>query len=160
MPVAKFRDDRIDPSGANVCGMTKTAWRHSDVDMTPMVDVTFLLLIFFMVTASFSLQKSIAMPRPVSEAAGRATDPDVAQVEVEIDASGSFLVTTANWMLETPGKQRLVAALKDAVNDSNGDLRLNIQVHETAKLRSLVDAMDAGTSAGFSKLRVSQVEEF
>jgi len=34
------------------------------LDMTPMVDVTFLLLIFFMVTAAFALQKSIQIPTP------------------------------------------------------------------------------------------------
>ena len=32
---------------------------EDELDMTPMVDVTFLLLIFFMVTASFTLQKSL-----------------------------------------------------------------------------------------------------
>jgi hypothetical protein len=42
-----------------------------DMDMTPMVDVTFLLLIFFMVTASFSVQKSIQRP------AQKAEDPSV-----------------------------------------------------------------------------------
>ena len=36
----------------------------NEMDMTPMVDVTFLLLIFFMVTAAFSLQKSIEVPPP------------------------------------------------------------------------------------------------
>ena len=37
---------------------------RDDLDMTPMVDVTFLLLIFFMVTAAFSLQKSLEVPTP------------------------------------------------------------------------------------------------
>ena len=44
---------------------------EEELDMTPMVDVTFLLLIFFMVTASFSLQKSIhdaAVSRPTRPA--------------------------------------------------------------------------------------------
>ena len=40
---------------------------EDDLDMTPMVDVTFLLLIFFMVTAAFSLQKSINVPTPEKE---------------------------------------------------------------------------------------------
>ncbi|MEC8344928.1 MAG: biopolymer transporter ExbD, partial [Planctomycetota bacterium] len=38
-----------------------------ELDMTPMVDVTFLLLIFFMVTASFTLLKTIEQPAPNSE---------------------------------------------------------------------------------------------
>ncbi len=51
---------------------------EDEIDMTPMVDVTFLLLIFFMVTAAFSLQKSIEMPR-------QQTDAPSSNVEEEID---------------------------------------------------------------------------
>ena len=42
---------------------------EAEVDMTPMVDVTFLLLIFFMVTAVFSSQKSFQIPTPKEERA-------------------------------------------------------------------------------------------
>src|SRR4029077_6559152 len=35
-----------------------------DIDMTPMIDVVFQLLIFFMVTAAFGLQKAIELPTP------------------------------------------------------------------------------------------------
>ena len=41
---------------------------ETEMDMTPMVDVTFLLLIFFMVTASFALQKAVELPPQQSEA--------------------------------------------------------------------------------------------
>ena len=39
-------------------------------------------------------------------------------------------------------------------------MRLVVKVHELAKLKSLVDAMDAGTIAGYAQLEVTQVEEF
>ena len=44
---------------------------RDELDMTPMVDVTFLLLIFFMVTASFSLQKSLPVPDSLADKPGR-----------------------------------------------------------------------------------------
>ncbi len=134
----------------------------ADLDMTPMVDVSFLLVIFFMVTASFSLQKSIAMPRQQAQTPSPRIDPQPqeVQVDVQIDRFGSFLVITPNWNLETPAKQRLVTALRDAVGESQADSRLSIHVHEMAKLRSLVDAMDAGTIAGYADLQVTQVEGF
>jgi biopolymer transport protein ExbD len=66
------------------------------LDITPMVDVTFLLLIFFMVTASFSLQKSIQVPRQQADASSPNPDPDVQpeleSIEVQIDEHGSFMV--------------------------------------------------------------------
>ena len=136
---------------------------EEELDMTPMVDVTFLLLIFFMVTAAFSLQKSIEMPRQQTDAPSTTVveeeEEDLEMVEVQVDEFGSFLVLAADWQEETPGKQNLVTTLKRA-NESGAAARLVIKVHELCKLQYLVDAMDAGTIAGFTETQVTQVEEF
>ena len=137
---------------------------EEEMDMTPMVDVTFLLLIFFMVTAAFSLQKSIEMPRQQTDAPSTTVTEDevdeLDMVELQVDEFGSFLVMAPGWERETPGKQNLVSALKEAIAGNDEGMRLAIKVHELAKLRALVDAMDAGTIAGFSQLEVTQVEGF
>ncbi len=136
-----------------------------ELDMTPMVDVTFLLLIFFMVTASFALQKSIQMPRQQSDAPSSSPieeeTEELDSVEVQIDERGSFLVLGPDWERETPGKQNLISALKDAMGGAGMEgMRLVIKVQEAAKLQALVDCMDAGTIAGYTELQVTQVEEF
>ena len=137
---------------------------EEEMDMTPMVDVTFLLLIFFMVTAAFSLQKSIEMPRQQTDAPSTQVtdeeDDELESIEVEVDEFGGFLVIAQDWERETVGKQGLITAFKEALSASKDAMRLNVKVHEMAKLHSLVDAMDAGTIAGFSELEVVQVEEF
>ena len=137
---------------------------EEEMDMTPMVDVTFLLLIFFMVTAAFSLQKSIRMPRQQTDLPSvnqvEEEDDELDSVEVEVDEFGGFLVIAQDWERETPGKQNLITALKEAISASKDGMRLVVKVHEMAKLHSLVDAMDAGTIAGFAELEVTQVEEF
>jgi biopolymer transport protein ExbD len=135
---------------------------EDELDMTPMVDVTFLLLIFFMVTASFSLQKSIEMPRQQTDAPSTQAieeDPEeLDQIELQIDELGGFLVLAADWEAETPGKQNLISKLREAkVTDA---AKLIIKVHEDAILQSLVDGMDAGTIAGYSEIQVTQVEQF
>jgi biopolymer transport protein ExbD len=131
--------------------------------MTPMVDVTFLLLIFFMVTAAFSLQKSIEMPRQQTDAPSTTVveeeKEEFDQIEIQIDEFGSFLVLGPDWQEETPGKQNLTSTLKRA-NDGSGNMKLIIKVHEQCKLQYLVDAMDAGTIAGFVETEVTQVEGF
>jgi len=135
-----------------------------ELDMTPMVDVTFLLLIFFMVTASFSLQKSIQMPRQTSDLPSMSNVEEETEeldpVELEIDEFGAFLVLAPDWERETPGKQNLTSALKEAIGDNRDGMRLNIKVHENAKLQFLVDGMDAGTIAGFTELQVTEVDGF
>jgi len=137
---------------------------EEELDMTPMVDVTFLLLIFFMVTAAFSLQKSIEMPRQQTDAPSSAVieepEDELDLVEVQVDEFGGFLVLATDWERETPGKQNLITALRQAIAGAPDGMRLIIKVHELAKLRALVDAMDAGTIAGYKELQVTQVEEF
>jgi biopolymer transport protein ExbD len=137
---------------------------ETDVDMTPMVDVTFLLLIFFMVTAAFSLQKSIEMPRQQSDDPSLVEteeDDELDQVTVQIDQYNSFLVIAADWEREVPGKQNLINALREAFGSGgSGPRRLVIECHERAILQTLVDAMDAGTAVGFAELQVTDVEDF
>lgn len=137
--------------------------KEDELDMTPMVDVTFLLLIFFMVTASFSLQKSLEMPRQQSDAAS--TNPQEPEEEpdlitVQIDEFGSFLVLATDWERETPGKQNLIGALREAKDGVSGAAKLAIEVHEQAKLKYLVDCMDAGAICGYAELQVTQVDGF
>ncbi len=144
--------------------LKKSERPEEEIDMTPMVDVTFLLLIFFMVTAAFSLQKSIQMPRQQTDAPSSTAvidDPDqLDQVEIQVDEFGSFLVMAPDWERETPGKQNLISALREAIAGNKDGMKLIVKVHEMAKLKSLVDAMDAGTIAGYSELQVTQVEGF
>ena len=135
---------------------------EDEMDMTPMVDVTFLLLIFFMVTAAFSLQKSIEMPRQqTDQPSNTQSEPDDKEVvELQVDEYGTFTIITNEWERQTPGKQNLITTLKEAAAASSEPMALKVQVQETAKIKSLVDAMDAGTIAAYAPIEVTQVTEF
>merc|ERR1739841_85935 len=77
-------------------GIDRRRPEFEEMDLTPMVDVTFLLLIFFMITAAFSLQKSIEMPRQQTDAPSTQVtdeeDDELETIEVEVDEFGGFLV--------------------------------------------------------------------
>ena len=66
-----------------------------ELDMTPMVDVTFLLLIFFMVTAAFALQKVLPVP-PISDqedvSVTQVDDIEKDSIVVRIDADNVFWI--------------------------------------------------------------------
>lgn len=122
---------------------------EDELDMTPMVDVTFLLLIFFMVTASFTLQKSMPQPPASSdEASMNVQDEEEAKdyVEVIIDQNNTYYVTSrGEEEREAPSETEMRTLVKDAV-DTFGPERMVITVHVDATYARYITACDAGQS--------------
>ncbi len=120
-----------------------------EMDLTPMVDVTFLLLIFFMITAAFNLQKKIDMP-PASSDAGSTSVPQMenSSVEAEIDRDNQIYIdgspgTTFDELV------RLLEAARTGVD--NIELKVKIDPESTHEKRILV--ADAAAKAGFVKIK-------
>jgi len=142
---------------------------EGDLDMTPMVDVTFLLLIFFMVTASFQIQKSLQVPVPKSDLPSAAAqqqentldDPD--NITVRIDSGNTYFVTCAAWDQEREApsvtemyKQVRLARVSDS---SQPPSTLMVIVHVLAKHERVVSAIDAGAEVGVNSIRLMSTEE-
>jgi len=120
------------------------------VNITPLIDVVFLLLIFFMVSTSFTRETQIEIELP--KASGKQLDiaPDV--VEISIDAEGNFYVNKKpliNSQIETLRK----AILKLSEGDTS--LPLIISADAKAPYQSVVVAMDAAGQEGFSNLQMA-----
>ncbi|MFM8572036.1 MAG: ExbD/TolR family protein [Pirellula sp.] len=141
-----------------------------DMDMTPMVDVTFLLLIFFMITASFSSEKVFEKPPPLAETpSSKPPDKPPDQfdtVRVQIDEFNAYTVIFSTGdEREASSRQDLLLALSEArVEASSGKddevLKLLIDAHEECIHASIVAALDTGREAGFGSFSVTVVEEF
>jgi biopolymer transport protein ExbD len=140
-----------------------------DMDMTPMVDVTFLLLIFFMITASFSSEKVFEKPPPLSDSSNKPPDkpPDQSDtVRVQIDEFNAYTVIFSTGdEREASSKQDLLLALGEARAEASSGkedevLKLLVDAHEECIHASIVAALDAGREAGFGSLSVTVVEEF
>lgn len=139
---------------------------EGEMDMTPMVDVTFLLLIFFMVTAAFSLQKSIEIPKPdqTDEPSPNVQEdpeetPDI--VTVQIDEYNTFTVLTPDWEKEAPGEMDLLARLRES-RQGNADgiipNQLLVKAHAECLHRRVVMALDAGSETGFDSVQLMTVD--
>ena len=140
---------------------------QDEMDMTPMVDVTFLLLIFFMVTAAFQLQKSLEIPAPdESRPSTKAkTIPDYEDdpeyVVVRVDAYNTFHVIAAEEK-EAPSEQELIVQLQDAKSSGIGNIipnRLLVVADGEALHERVVMALDAGTRVGMEEVKLVTVEE-
>ncbi len=125
------------------------------LDMTPMVDVTFQLLIFFMLTASFSVQKSMQSEAPEPDQEGAAQTISQEELErnsviVEIDAEDRILVDGD----PVPGLDGLVDVLTaKAQAESPPKNELLIEADYRASHGTVVGVTDAGMSAQMQRIR-------
>lgn len=125
-----------------------------DVNLTPLIDVVFLLLIFFMVSTTFSKQSEIVVELP--EASDRPVQEKQAPIDLIIDAAGVYYVNDKqliNTQMET-----LMRALQDASKD-NTDTSLIISADGKASHQSVVMAMDAARQVGLLRLSIATKTE-
>jgi len=137
-----------------------------EMDMTPMVDVTFLLLIFFMVTAAFSLQRAFEVPAPdpnqPSTIQPLEIDEDPDFVTIRVDAYNTYYVSTSEWEEEAPSEQELRIRLREAVRSDPKDVvptKLLVKAHGDALWEKVVTALDAGAEVGMQEVKMVTVEE-
>ena len=133
--------------------VTSRKSEEEEMDLTPMVDVTFLLLIFFMITASFSTQKAMEVPAP---------DPDkegAAVAETLEDMKEESIIVTINeeniiFVDEAPTD---VADLIDVFeNKMNEDKReMVVEADRKSINETFVQVIDAAKEAGLQKIRVA-----
>ncbi|HUG66872.1 MAG TPA: biopolymer transporter ExbD [Pirellulaceae bacterium] len=140
--------------------------QDTEMDMTPMVDVTFLLLIFFMVTAAFTLQKSLQVPKPnpddPSTEVQEEEEDDSDRVTVQIDAFNTYHVITVDWEEEAPSVQDLLRFLRQARDgDSTGKVpnTLLVEANGESLHEKVVAALDAGSDTGFEEVLLLTVED-
>lgn len=127
-----------------------TKKKELSVNITPLIDVVFLLLIFFMVSTSFSRETQIEIELPKSS--GDQLEVKANVVEISIDAEGNFYVN------KQPLINSQIETLKRAINkQSEGDngLPLIISADAKAPYQSVVIAMDAAGQEGFSNLQMA-----
>ena len=162
------------PEGTEVIEFrTQGRSEEEDLDMTPMVDITFLLLIFFMVTAAFSLQKSIEVPPPDQEESARQTESiedfdEDDYVIVRIDRDNTIWVNdseAAIWVNdEPPSVQELLVRLREACEGvpgttSRGPSSLLVLADGDCRHEAVIMALDAGNAVGMEDVRLATVDE-
>ncbi|NRP10593.1 MULTISPECIES: biopolymer transporter ExbD [unclassified Marinobacterium] len=122
------------------------------INLTPLIDVVFLLLIFFMVSTTFTKETQLKVDLP------QATTDQMAQVdmlEIIIKADGSFAINDKALVNAQPKTLR-AAVLKE----SGGDLTTPLKISADASTphQAVITAMDVAANLGFSQLSLTTRE--
>lgn len=118
-----------------------------DVTLTPLIDVVFLLLIFFMISTTFERNSELAIELP--EAAVESEPSKESTIEVSIDVEGRYYVEGR--MLVNTKQRTIKTALEKASNDAFPPLILTAD--EGTPYQSVITFMDVARQLGFSRLR-------
>ncbi|MFO7764675.1 MAG: biopolymer transporter ExbD [Wenzhouxiangellaceae bacterium] len=125
-----------------------------EINLTSLIDVVFLLLIFFMVSATFERQALLRVELPEASTAERESLPE--RVELVITETGDYFV--GDNMLADQRRDTLRLALSQAFAE-RPDALLVIRADTLADHGLVVRAMDAASAEGISRLTIATVEE-
>ena len=120
------------------------------INMTPLIDVVFLLLIFFMVTTTFSRETRLLVNLP--EANAETAEATPSQIEILVARDGSYSINGRSLV-----NSRLETLVQGLEIESNGDLSLPILLIADAEAthQSVVTAMDGIGQSGFTRLNIA-----
>ena len=119
---------------------------ESEVNLTPMLDVVFIMLIFFIVTASFVKESGIEISRP---GASTATRKERGNILIAISANDQI------WTNRRQVDPRALRANIERMHAENPQGSVIIQADVNAKTGLLVKVMDAARSAGVKSVSLA-----
>jgi biopolymer transport protein ExbD len=131
-----------------VMNLRQTRSEEPRIDITPLIDVVFLLLIFFMVTTTFQQETRLKVDLP--EAVSGAPSVRQERIVLEVSAEGRYQLQGE---AVAPSREALRAAL--AALGPAGERPLVLQADGKAPHDAVVRAMDAARLSGFDKLSIA-----
>ena len=126
-----------------------------EVNLTSLIDVVLLLLIFFMVSTSFVKQSQIAIRLPEADSAAIFEEPPQ-KIDIMITATGTYLINNRELINNRP--ETIRNALRK-VSAGNTRLPLTISADANAKHQHVVTAMDVAGRLGFTQISIATVND-
>jgi len=124
-----------------------------DLNLTPLIDVVFLLLIFFMVSTTF--EKTAKLKVDLPEASAQAVQQSENKIVIGIDAKGRYYINDRQ-LVNTQTKTLKMALMK--VSGDNKQMPIVLRADAKTPHQSVVRAMDAASQLGLTRLSISTVE--
>lgn len=118
------------------------------VDITPLIDVVFLMLIFFMVSTTFDKQTRLKVDLPQA-AVTDTTEQQAEKIDITIDAKGQFYVNERE--LVTHDAATLRRAMQK-IADGRTDLPIVVSGDRSAPLQAMMTVLDVAGQLGMSRL--------
>ena len=129
---------------------SRRARQEVEVNLTPLIDVVFLLLIFFMVSTTFTKETHLSIDLPESSAqSNRVAD---LQIEILITREGDFEI---NGVALANREQRTLRAAIGKISEGDTAIPMVITADSATPHQSVITALDVAGQLGFSRLSIT-----
>ena len=125
------------------------------LNMVSLIDIVFVLLLFFVVTTTFTRETNLKVDLPEAVSGEQTTPSELKQLEILIDATGSYALN-GQALLKNDLDGLMTALQKESAGDNS--LPLTISADGKTPHQAVITAMDAAGKLGFSHLRLTTVE--
>ncbi len=123
------------------------------IGITPLIDVVFILLLFFMVTTTFNRYSELRIELPEASAENEPVQEKI--LEIAIDSRGLFYVNGKQVKNNKPGN--LLQAIRAEIGD-NRDMPVSIKADGTSDLQLAITAMDAASKLGLTHIAIATTQ--
>ena len=126
-----------------------------DINLASLIDVVFILLLFFVVTTTFTRETQLRVDLPEAVSGSPSEDQSTKHLDIAISADGVFSVND-----QLLPKNDLASLMEALQKESGGDTQLPLSISADGKTQhqAVITAMDAAGKLGFSHLRMTTVE--
>ncbi|MDP3212284.1 biopolymer transporter ExbD [Methylotenera sp.] len=119
-----------------------------EINFIPLIDVLLVIIIFLIVSATFSRTNELQINLPTAEANAPQDKP--LMIEVAVDATGKYLIDGKQ--LADGSVSAISAALQAAAKAGNEEPTIVINADANATHQSVVNVMEASRVAGYTRI--------
>ena len=119
-----------------------------EINFIPLIDVLLVIIIFLIVSATFSRTNELQINLPTAEASAPQDKP--LMIEVAVDATGKYVIDGKS--LADNSVSAISAALQAAAKSSKVEPTIVINADANATHQSVVNVMEASRVAGYTKI--------
>jgi biopolymer transport protein ExbD len=126
-----------------------------EINLASLIDVVFILLLFFVVTTTFTRETQLKVDLPEAASGTPPEQTELKQLEVLIAVDGSYSLN-GKQLLKSNLDGLMAALQKESAGDNS--LPLTISADGKTPHQAVITAMDAAGKLGFAHLRITTVE--
>jgi len=124
---------------------------HSHLDIAPLIDIVFLLLVFFMLTSTFLVPEAIELELPESSSA---TVTEITPITVSLNAAGELVLNG-----EAVSLDELRSAIKPLITENADDVAITLKSDAHTEVQQLLSVMDEIRAAGGSNVALATTQK-